>query len=89
MKINQIIQQRRKELSLTQTQVADYLGVLSTPAVNKREQELSVPDADLLITLSEALETHVSALPGETVPAPKTDGLEVLAYFLQSSMGPT
>ena len=37
MKINQIIRQKRKELSLTQEQIADYLGV-STPAVNKWEK---------------------------------------------------
>ena len=32
MKINQIIREKRKELSLTQEQVAELLGV-STPAV--------------------------------------------------------
>ena len=37
MKINQIIRQKRKELSLTQEQIADFLGV-STPAVNKWEK---------------------------------------------------
>lgn len=37
MKINQIIRKKRKELSLTQEQVADFLGV-STPAVNKWEK---------------------------------------------------
>ena len=37
MKINQMIRQKRKELSLTQEQIADYLGV-STPAVNKWEK---------------------------------------------------
>ena len=34
MKINQMIRQKRKELLLTQEQIADYLGV-STPAANK------------------------------------------------------
>lgn len=37
MKINQIIRQKRKELSLTQEQIAEFLGV-STPAVNKWEK---------------------------------------------------
>ena len=37
MKINQMIRQKRKESSLTQEQIADYLGV-STPAVNKWEK---------------------------------------------------
>ena len=43
MKINQIIRQRRRDLSLTQEQVAAYLGV-STPAVNKWEKGSTYPD---------------------------------------------
>ena len=35
--------------------------------ISKWEQGLSVPDSDLLIALSEALETPVSTLLGETV----------------------
>ena len=37
MKINEIIREKRKALSLTQEQIAEYLGV-STPAVNKWEK---------------------------------------------------
>lgn len=37
MKINQMIREKRKALSLTQEQVAEYLGV-SAPAVNKWEK---------------------------------------------------
>ena len=37
MRINQIIREKRKKLSLTQEQIAEYLGV-STPAVNKWEK---------------------------------------------------
>ena len=40
MNINQVIRNKRKELSLTQEQVADALGV-STPAVNKWEKGIS------------------------------------------------
>ena len=40
MKINQIIREKRRELSLTQEQLADFLGV-STPAVNKWEKGVS------------------------------------------------
>ncbi len=36
MKINEVIREKRKALSLTQEQVADRLGV-STPAVSKWE----------------------------------------------------
>ena len=37
MKINEIIREKRRELSLTQEQIAEFLGV-STPAVNKWEK---------------------------------------------------
>ena len=37
MKINAIIREKRKALSLTQEQIAEHLGV-STPAVNKWEK---------------------------------------------------
>jgi DNA-binding transcriptional regulator YiaG len=40
MKINQMIREKRKELSLAQEQIANYLGV-STPAVNKWEKGVS------------------------------------------------
>lgn len=39
MKINQIIHKKRKELTLTQEQIAQFLGV-STPAVNKWEKAI-------------------------------------------------
>ena len=40
MPMNIIIQEKRKELGLTQEQVADYLGV-SIPAVSKWENGVS------------------------------------------------
>lgn len=40
MKINEVIREKRKALSLTQEQVADRLGV-STPAVSKWETGVS------------------------------------------------
>ena len=40
MKINQIIKEKRKQLGLTQENVAEYLGV-STPAVSKWENGVS------------------------------------------------
>lgn len=40
MPMNIIIQEKRKELGLTQEQVADYLSV-STPAVSKWEKGVS------------------------------------------------
>lgn len=61
MRINQIIRQRRKELSLTQAQIADYLGV-STPAVNKWEKGSTYPDIVLLPALARLLRTDLNTL---------------------------
>ena len=52
MKINQIIREKRKELSLTQEQIAELLGV-STPAVNKWEKGSTYPDITLLPALDD------------------------------------
>lgn len=61
MKINQIIRKKRKELSLTQEQIADFLGV-STPAVNKWEKGSTYPDVTLLPALARLLRTDLNTL---------------------------
>ena len=49
----------RKSKSLSQEELAVQLNVVRH-TVSKREQGLSVPDTDLLIALSKALDTPVS-----------------------------
>ncbi len=61
MKIHQIIREKRKELSLTQEQIADFLGV-STPAVNKWEKGSTYPDITLLPALARLLKTDLNTL---------------------------
>lgn len=61
MKINQIIREKRKELSLTQEQVAARLGV-SVPAVSKWEQGVTYPDVTLLPGLARLLKTDLNTL---------------------------
>lgn len=61
MKINQVIREKRKELSLTQEQIADYLGV-STPAVSKWEKGSTYPDITLLPALARLLKTDLNTL---------------------------
>lgn len=61
MKINQIIREKRKELSLTQEQIAEFLGV-STPAVNKWEKGSTYPDVTLLSALARLLRTDLNTL---------------------------
>lgn len=65
----------RKARGLSQQQLADRLHVVRQ-TVSKWEQGLSVPDADLLLGISQVLETPVSALleqTAEDAPAPKTE----------------
>lgn len=44
---------------------------------------MSVPDSDMLISISEVLETPVSTLLGETVVEPKVDDLKAISEKLE------
>lgn len=44
---------------------------------------MSVPDSDMLISLSEVLETPVGTLLGETVAEPKVDDLKAISEKLE------
>ena len=59
--IGKVIQQKRKEVGLTQAQLADRLGV-TAPAVNRWEKDLSFPDAALLAPLARCLKTDLNEL---------------------------
>ncbi len=61
MKINRIIQEKRREMSLTQEQVAAYLGVSAT-AVHKWEKGATYPDITLLPALARLLNTDLNTL---------------------------
>lgn len=61
MPTNQIIRDKRKEIGLTQEQVADYLGV-STPAVNRWESGATYPDIALLPALARLLKIDLNTL---------------------------
>lgn len=61
MSLHRIIQQKRKELGLTQEQIASYLNV-STAAVSKWENGLTSPDISLLAPLARLLKTDVNTL---------------------------
>ena len=80
--LSQNIQTLRKAKGLSQQELAVRLNVVRQ-TVSKWEQGLSVPDADLLIALSDALETPVSTLLGETVAAPEADDLKALSEKLE------
>ena len=65
--LSENIKARRKSKGLSQQELAIKLNVVRQ-TVSKWEQGLSVPDAAMLISLSEALETPVSVLLGENLP---------------------
>ena len=61
MPMNLVIQEKRKELGLTQEQVAEYLNV-SIPAVSKWEKGTTSPDISLLAPLARLLKIDLNTL---------------------------
>ena len=80
--LNENIKALRKSKGLSQQELAVKLNVVRQ-TISKWEQGLSVPDSDLLIALSEALETPVSTLLGETVTEPEADEVKALSEKLE------
>ena len=72
----------RKSKGLSQQELAVKLNVVRQ-TVSKWEQGLSVPDSELLISLSKALETPVSTLLGETVVQPEADAVKAISEKLE------
>ena len=72
----------RKSKGLSQEELATKLNVVRQ-TVSKWEQGLSVPDSEMLISLSEALETPVSTLLGENISESKEDELKVISKKLE------
>lgn len=70
----------RKAKGLSQEELAIKLNVVRQ-TISKWEQGLSVPDAEMLISLSEVLETPVSTLIGETVTEPQADNFFALVLL--------
>lgn len=80
--LNENIKAIRKSKGLSQEELAVKLNVVRQ-TVSKWEQGLSVPDSDMLLSISEALETPVSILLGETVVEEKTDELKAISEKLE------
>ena len=80
--LNENIKAIRKSKGLSQEELAIKLNVVRQ-TISKWEQGLSVPDADMLISISEVLETPVSILLGETVVETKVSDLEVISEKLE------
>lgn len=72
----------RKSKGLSQQELAVKLNVVRQ-TVSKWETGLSVPDSDMLISISEVLETPVSTLLGETVIETEVDNLKAISEKLE------
>ena len=72
----------RKSKGLSQEELAIKLNVVRQ-TISKWEQGLSVPDSELLVSLSEVLDTPVSTLLGENVTEQKEDSLKEIAEKLE------
>ena len=72
----------RKSKGLSQEELAIKLNIVRQ-TISKWEKGLSVPDSDMLISISEALETPVSILLGETVIESKVDDLKAISEKLE------
>ena len=80
--LNENIKAIRKSKGISQEELAIKLNVVRQ-TISKWEQGLSVPDSDMLISISEALDTPVSTLLGETVTEPEADDLKALSEKLE------
>lgn len=80
--LNENIKAIRKSKGLSQQELAVKLNVVRQ-TISKWEQGLSVPDSEMLLTLSEALDTPVSTLLGETVVEPQADTIKAISEKLE------
>ena len=80
--LNENIKAIRKSKGLSQQELAVKLNIVRQ-TVSKWEQGLSVPDSDMLISLSEVLETPVSTMLGETVIETEVDNLKAISEKLE------
>lgn len=72
----------RKSKGLSQEELAIKLNVVRQ-TISKWETGLSVPDAEMLISLSETLETPVNTLLGETIKEEETNDLKAISEKLE------
>lgn len=76
------IKAARESKGLSQEELAIKLHAVRQ-TISKWERGLSVPDADMLISMSEIFELPVSTLLGENLPVAKADDLKTIAEKLE------
>ena len=72
----------RKKKGLSQEELSIKLNVVRQ-TISKWEQGLSVPDAEMLISISEVFDTPVSTLLGETITEENGDNLKAISEKLE------
>lgn len=80
--LNENLKRIRKSKGLSQEELAVKLNVVRQ-TVSKWERGLSVPDSEMLISISEVLETPVSVLLGDTVENSESNDLKSIAEKLE------
>ena len=80
--LSENIKRIRKSKGLSQEELAIKLNVVRQ-TVSKWENDISVPDAGMLIVLADELDTTVSELLGEPVVEPTTDDLKTISEKLE------
>ena len=84
-KIDRYIAEKRKQLNMTQQQLADRLSV-TNKSVSRWENGLNMPDVSLLSELAEILDTDISSLlnGSETSDTEKDTASRIIDYSRQS-----
>lgn len=72
----------RKQKGLSQDELSIKLNVVRQ-TISKWEQELSVPDAEMLVSISEVFDIPVSVLLGENIKESKDEVLKVISEKLE------
>ena len=72
----------RKDKGLSQEELSIKLNVVRQ-TVSKWEQGLSVPDAEMLISISEVFDTPVSTILGENIDEKEKNDLKVISEKLE------
>lgn len=80
--LNENIKAIRRSKGLSQQELAVKLNVVRQ-TISKWELGSSVPDSDMLISISEVLETPVSTLLGENVIESEVDDLKAISAKLE------
>ncbi len=72
----------RKQKGLSQDELSIKLNVVRQ-TISKWEQGLSVPDAEMLVSISEVFDIPVSVLLGENIKESKDEELKVISEKLE------